>query len=62
MTRKPTKDSAATATGAELPGLALLHAELAALAIMLPGLLPGLPSPVPLTEAEVEAGFDNMPV
>ena len=62
MTRKSTKDSAATATGAELPGLALLHAEMAALAIMMPGLVPGVPSPVPMTEAEVEAGFDNMPV
>lgn len=38
-------------------GIALLLAEMHALAAMLPGENPHTP-----TDAEVEAGFDNMPV
>ena len=47
------------ATGIELQhqGLDLLLAEMRALA----ALMPGEPQPEP-TEAEIEAGFDNMPV
>lgn len=39
--------------------LALLLAEMKALEAMMPGLAPEAPKP---TEAEIEAGFDNMPV
>ncbi|MDP3195758.1 hypothetical protein [Tabrizicola sp.] len=47
------------AAGLELQqqGMELLLAEMRALAAMLPGEDPHLP-----TDAEVEAGFDNMPV
>lgn len=38
-------------------GLELLLAEMRALAVLLPGEEPHLP-----TDAEVEAGFDNMPI
>ncbi len=38
-------------------GLDLLLAEMRALAALIPGDTPRLP-----TEAEIEAGFDNMPV
>lgn len=47
------------AVGFELQhqGLELLLAEMRALAVLLPGEGPRLPS-----DAEVEAGFDNMPI
>lgn len=47
------------AVGFELQhqGLELLLAEMRALAVLLPGEEPRLP-----TDAEVEAGFDNMPI
>lgn len=41
---------------------ATISAELAMLSLMLPGMpRPGHPAP-PVDEAEIESGFDNMPV
>ena len=48
----------ARGSGAEPPALALLRAELAALAI----LMPGFQGSKLRSEAEIEASFDNMPV
>jgi hypothetical protein len=50
-------DLIAAGFGLQQQGLDLLLAEMRALA----ALLPGEASPLP-TDAEVEAGFDNMPV
>jgi hypothetical protein len=54
------------APATDLPGLTQLRRELEALASMMPGLISGLvpvmPGHVAPTEAEVEEGFDNMPV
>ena len=63
MTMKTAEDAAAAAApGSEAPGLSLLRAELEVLSILMPGLVAALPGHLPPTEAEVEAGFDNMPV
>jgi hypothetical protein len=66
MTIKAKSDDHAAQTAPELPGLSLLRSELEALAVIMPGLISGMapvmPGHVPPTEAEVEEGFDNMPV
>ena len=60
-------DTAKIDAGARRPvpegaGLSLLRRELEALASVMPGLMPILPTQELPTEAEVEAGFDNVPV